>query len=201
MHGLARLALLARAALALAACSVLATTAGADTGRWAAVAGKSHVAFDAKFSLGDFSGTGERLTGAFSLDAEDLRQPVTGSLAIEVAGLATGIGGRDRDLRKALDAEQFPRMEFTVDGIEPSFPSITDKADVLLTIRGRLRIRDAERPLTLLARARLRDGTVWVRGDGAVKMTDFGITPPTRMFLKVADRVAVRFELVLAPEK
>jgi polyisoprenoid-binding protein YceI len=92
-------------------------------------------------------------------------------------------------------------MEFTVEGIEPSFPSITDKADVLLTIRGRLRIRDVERPLALLARARLRDGTVWVRGDGALKMTDFGLTPPTRMFLKVADKVAVRFDLVLTPEK
>ena len=201
MHGLPRVPVLAPAGLALAACCLLATAAAAETGRWAPVAGKSHVAFDAKFSLGDFSGTGERLAGAFSLDPEDLRQPVSGSLQIEVAGLATGIGGRDRDLRKVLDAEQFPRMEFTVEGIEPSFPSVTDKGDVLLTIRGRLRIRAVERPLALLARARLRDGAVWVRGDAALKMTDFGITPPTRMFLKVADKVTVRFDLVLTPEK
>lgn len=201
MHGLLRLALAARAGLALAAICLLASSAGAETGRWVPVAGKSSVGFDAKFSLGDFSGTGERMSGVFSLDPEDLRQPVSGSLAIEVAGIATGIAGRDRDLRKVLDAEQFPKMEFTVEGIEPSFPSITDKADVLLTVRGRLRIRDVERPLTLLSRARLMEGTVWVRGDAALKMTDFGITPPTRMFLKVADRVTVRFDLVLAREK
>ena len=185
MHGLLRLALAARAGLALAAICLLASSAGAETGRWVPVAGKSSVGFDAKFSL----------------DPEDLRQPVSGSLAIEVAGIAPGIAGRDRDLRKVLDAEQFPKMEFTVEGIEPSFPSITDKADVLLTVRGRLRIRDVERPLTLLSRARLMEGTVWVRGDAALKMTDFGITPPTRMFLKVADRVTVRFDLVLAREK
>ena len=165
------------------------------------MAGKSQVAFDAKFSLGDFSGTGERVVGGFSLDPDDLRQPVTGLLTIEVAGLATGIAGRDRDMRKALAVERFPTMRFTVEGVEPSFPSATDKTDVLLTIRGQMLIRDVERPLTLLARARLRDGTVWVRGDATMKMSTFGIDPPRRLFLSVADQVTVRFDLTLSRER
>jgi polyisoprenoid-binding protein YceI len=74
-------------------------------------------------------------------------------------------------MRKALDAEHYPTMRFTVEAVESSFPSVTDKADVLLTIRGQLLIRDVERPLTLLGRARLRDGAVWVRGDGTLKMS------------------------------
>ena len=175
--------------------------AAAESGRWTPVAGKSQVAFDAKFSLGDFSGTGERLAGSFSLDPADLRQPVSGSLTVEVAGLATGVSGRDRDLRKAMDAEHHPTMRFTVEAVESSFPSITDKADVLLTIRGQLLIRDVERPLTLLGRARLRDGNVWVRGDTTLKMSDFGIAPPKRLFLSVADPVTVRFDLTLSPER
>jgi len=169
--------------------------------RWAPVAGKSQVAFDAKFSLGDFSGNCERLAGGFSLDPADLRQPISGLLTIEVAGLATGVSGRDRDMRKALDAEHYPTMRFTVEAVEASFPSVTDKADVLLTIRGQLLIRDVERPLTLLGRARLRDGTVWVRGDGTLKMSEFGIPPPKRMFMSVADQLIVRFDLTLSPER
>ena len=175
--------------------------ARAESTRWVPVAGKNQVAFDAKFSLGDFTGTGERLAGGFSFDPADLRQPVSGLVTIEVAGLATGVSGRDRDMRKALDAEHHPTMRFTVEAVESSFPSITDKADVLLTIRGQLQIRDVERPFTLLGRARMRDGTVWVRGDGSLKMSEFGIPPPKRMFLSVADQIVVRFDLTLSPER
>ena len=175
--------------------------ASGEPGRWVPVAGKSQVAFDAKFPLGDFSGTGEKVVGGFSLDPADLRVPVAGALTVEVAGLATGLAGRDRDMRRALDVDRFPTIRFTVQGVEASFSSITDKADVLLTIRGLMLIRDVERPLTLLGRARLRDGTVWVRGDGTVKMTDFGIPRPRRLFMTVADQVIIRFDLTLSPEQ
>lgn len=174
--------------------------AAAESRRWAPVAGKSQVAFDAKFSMGDFTGTGEKLAGSFTLDTDDLRGPVAGALTVEVAALTTGIAGRDRDMRRSLDSEHFPTMRFTVDGVDASFASVSDKADVLLTIRGQMLIRDVERPMTLLGRARLREGTLWVRGDGTVKMTEFGIARPTRLFMTVADQVIVRFDLVLSPE-
>jgi len=47
----------------------------------------------------------------------------------------------------------------------------------------------------------MRDGTVWVRGDGSLKMSEFGIPPPKRMFLSVADQIVVRFDLTLSPER
>ena len=205
MFGLPRsVSSIASAALlfALVTGAWLATVAAAaEPGRWAPVAGRCQVAFDAKFSLGDFSGTGEKLAGSFSIDPADLRVPVSGTLTVEVAGLTTGLGGRDRDMRKALDADRFPTMRFTVESVDPSFTSVTDKADVLLTIRGQMRIRDVERPLTLLGRARLRDGALWVRGDGRVKLSDFGIPQPRRLFMSVADQVVIRFDLTLSPER
>ena len=184
--------------LAVSAC--IPRPAAAESRRWAPVAGKSQVAFDAKFSMGDFTGTGDKLAGSFTIDTDDLRGPVAGTLTVEVAALTTGIAGRDRDMRRSLDSDHFPTMRFTVDGVDASFGSVSDKADVLLTIRGQLLIRDVERPLTLLGRARLRDRTLWVRGDGTVKMTEFGIARPTRLFMTVADQVIVRFDLVLSPE-
>jgi polyisoprenoid-binding protein YceI len=187
--------------IAVVAACLPGRAAWAEPGRWAVLPGKSQVAFDAKFSMGDFSGTGEKVVGGFTLDPADLRVPVTGVATVEVAGLTTGLGGRDRDMRKALEAERFPTMRFTVEGVEASFPSVTDKADVLLTIRGQMLIRDVERPLTLLGRARFRDALIWVRGDGTVRMTDFGIARPRRLLMTVADQLIIRFDLTLSPER
>jgi len=174
---------------------------GAEAGRWVPVPGKSQVGFEAKFPLGDFAGRGERLEGEIKLDPADLRRSVAGILRVDVLGLRTGLDGRDRDMRKTLEADRFPVIRFTVESVEASFPSVTDKADVLLTIRGQMLIRDVERPLTFLGRARFRDGELWVRGDATVKFTEFGMAPPKRLFVAVRDAVMVSFDLTLAPAR
>lgn len=174
------------------------STGDAELRRWAPVSGQSHVSFSASFPLGDFTGRGEDLDGEFQGDPSDLRQGITGVLRVTVARLKTGVDGRDRDMWKALEAERFPKMQFTVENVEPSFNSVTDKTDVLLTIRGRLQVRDVEHPLTFLGRVRIRDGHLWVRGEANLRMTEFGIVPPKKLFLTVRDQVLVGFDLTLA---
>jgi polyisoprenoid-binding protein YceI len=137
------------------------------------------------------------VSGEFRADPTDLRQGVTGSLTVSVATLRTGIAGRDRDMRQALDAETHPEIRFVVQAIEASFASISESADVLLTIKGRLGIRGVERPMTVPGRVRARGERLWVRGETTVRMTDFGITPPRRLFLGVGDEVAVAFDVTL----
>jgi polyisoprenoid-binding protein YceI len=196
MRGLTGVARLLGAVLAIVCLQAAAD--GAEPSRWVPVPGKSQVAFDAKFTLGDFSGRAEGPDGEFTIDPTDLRQAIKGTVRVGVATLRTGVSGRDSDMRKALDAERFPQIRYTVESVEASFSSVTDKADVLLTIRGQMVIRDVERPLVLLGRARLRDGDLWVRGDGTLKMSEFGITPPKRLFLAVGDQVIVSFDLTLS---
>ncbi len=176
----------------------------AEPRTWRPVAGKSEVIFAAKFRVGDFSGRTAAVSGEFKLDPADLRHPVSGSLTVEASTLKTGVDGRDRDLRKALETDRFPQIRFQVESVEASFPTITDKADVLLTIHGQMFIRDVQRPMTFLGRVRSReagrDGTgLWVRGDAPLKMMDFGITPPRRLFMAVHDQVVVTFDLMLNP--
>src|SRR6185436_17856776 len=141
-----------------------------------------YVAFDATFTLGDFGGKNERVTGGFTLDRSDLRHGATGVLQVDAAGFRTGVDGRDRDLAQTIDARRFPQIRFTVEHVEPSFGSLTDKTDVLLTVKGVMLIRDVERPMTFLSRVRLRDDRLWVRGESILRMTDFGISPPKRLF-------------------
>jgi polyisoprenoid-binding protein YceI len=161
------------------------------------VAGKSLAAFDATHAFGNFSGQGEAVTGEILLDPMDLELGVRGALAVPLAALTTGIDGRDRAMRQVLDGERHPEIRFAVDGVDASFASLSDRSDVALTIRGILAIRDAARPSTFSARARLRQGRIWLRGEGALRLGDFGIAPPRRLFFRVGNDIRVRFDLLL----
>jgi polyisoprenoid-binding protein YceI len=174
------------------------TRAHADPKRWTTVAGQSSVSFDGSFALGDFGGRADDVVGEFSADPADLRGGVSGALRINPTALRTGVSGRDRDMRRTLAVDRYPEIRFTVDRVEASFPSVTERSDVVLTISGVMAIHGMERPMQFPGRVRLRDGRLWVRGEGRLKMSDFGIEPPRRFFLKVSDSVLVRFDVVLA---
>jgi polyisoprenoid-binding protein YceI len=186
------------AAPALLTLLLLATVAPAAPARWTPVPGKGEVRVAVRHRLGDFTAIAERLVGEFEGDAGDLRLPVTGTLRVPVAALRTGMDGRDRDMRRLLDAERCPEIRYTVSSVEPSFASVSDRSDVLLTIHGALAIRDVERPVTFLGRVRLRDGKLWVRGEATIKMTDFGIAPPRRFFWAVQNDLLLAVDLLLA---
>ena len=172
----------------------------AEPRRWTTVAGKCQVSFTATFALGDFTGQTDDVSGDFQGDASDLRQGIQGAVRINPAAIRTGIDGRDRDMREVLEVTRYPEIRFTLERVEPSFPSVTDRADVLLTITGRMLIHGVERAMTFPGRVRLRDERLWVRGEGPLTMSAFGVKPPTKLLFKVADTVQVSFDLVLGPK-
>lgn len=173
--------------------------AGAEPMRYTIVPNRSQAGFDAAYPLGDFSGSTEDVTGEFTLDPANLGLRATGSVTVNAATLRTGISGRDRDLRKVLEVEKYPEIRFTVGEVQASFPSLAERPDTTLTITGTLTIHGVERPMALTARARIVEGHLWVRGEGALKLTDFAITPPRKFFLSVKDEVRVSFDVLLAP--
>jgi polyisoprenoid-binding protein YceI len=188
----------AKVGIALFALLVLGTPAEADLRRWTPVAGQSEVGFRASFPLGDFAGRTQEISGEVRADPSDLRQGISGEVQIRPSGLRTGDDARDRDMYKTLAIDRFPEIRFTVIQVEASFPSMTDRADVLLTVSGVMSIRGVKRPMAFPARVRLRDDKLWVRGEGELKMSEFGIRPPSRLFLDVKDAVVVSFDLLLA---
>jgi polyisoprenoid-binding protein YceI len=100
---------------------------------------------------------------------------------------------------RALSAERYPEIRFSVQRVEASFPSVADRSDMLLTISGLMQISGVERSVVVPGRVRLQDNRLWVRGETRLQMRDFGIDPPRRFFLRVSDSVLVSFDLLLAP--
>ena len=193
--------MLLRTLLAALIATLVVASAPAEPRRWVPVAAKSAVAFEATHAMGNFSGRADGPTGEFQVDPADLKAGVTGVLRVRVASLRTGDTGRDRDMLKVLEADKHPEIRFTVATAEASFNSLSPSADVLLTIKGGMFIHGVERPMTFPARARLRDERVWVRGESRLRLTDFGISPPSRLFLKVGDEIQISFDVTLEPRE
>lgn len=175
----------------------LAGSARAEAGRWVVESGKSRVGFDAFHPLGNFSGASETPSGEVELDVEDLKKPIKGSLTAPVASLRTGKAGRDKDLRRALDGERHPEIRFRIDKVESSFQSLTENTDVLLTLHGVLTMRGTDRPASFMGRVRLRQGTLWVRGENRLRPGDYGIPLLRSWLVSMKEYVLATFDLAL----
>jgi len=177
------------------------TQVRAEPKTWVVVPARSQVMFEANFPLGDFRGTTEEIRGEVQADLENISAGVRGNVTLNPASLKTGIDRRDQDMRATLEVEKHPNIRFTIREVRASFPSLAERADTQLVIEGELSIHGVDRVITLTGRAQIRDGQVWVRGEGTLKMTDYGIRPPRKFFLSVGDQTRVAFDVLLAPRE
>jgi polyisoprenoid-binding protein YceI len=116
---------------------------------------------------------------------------------IPVKALHCNHGGMDGNVYKALKADQAPEISYimaTLEAVPGANDTMTLKTVGTLTIAGR------ENKVSMdVETTRLPDGTLKAKGLLPVKMTDYGIEPPTAIFgrLKTGDEVKVGFELTV----
>jgi len=107
--------------------------------------------------------------------------------------------GLDANLYKALKADAHPSIEIHLDHYTAAKGASGDTTRV--TASGTIRVAGVERPLKMEARLHPADGGTWVVGTHTLRMSDFGIKPPTMMMgtLRVRDPVTIRYRLLLLP--
>jgi polyisoprenoid-binding protein YceI len=99
-------------------------------------------------------------------------------------------------MRKALKASQNPTVVFRVDTYELAHAG----EGVAVTLNGTLTLGGVEKPITVNAQAKPgENGTLLVSGTREVRMTEFGLKPPTLMLgtMKVDERIKVGFDVIL----
>lgn len=151
-------------------------------------------------SLHPFSSTATALLVSFTLEAPGpvpaalaAKAPVRMSVRVPVEGLKSAHAGLDKNLRKALKAGEHPDIVFEMRSYTVSGASVTAEGE--LTVAGKARA------VVLQARYEPREGRILVEGAQPLKMTDFGIKPPSMMLgaIKTADDVTVKYRLELEP--
>ena len=181
----------------------LATTLGPGSVLW----------LDGTSTMHDFESRSKELTielsresgAAQPTDAAGLMALIRSSSVLEVrfqvavASLRSDKDALDKNLRKAMKAEQHPSVQFALKKYSIA-PAAGDT--VAINAEGSLTVAGQERPVTLAARAFPAAEGVWLEGSEKLLMSEYGIEPP-KMFLgtlKVHDPITIHYRLYLIPK-
>ncbi|PEN12275.1 hypothetical protein CRI94_14675 [Longibacter salinarum] len=125
----------------------------------------------------------------------------TASLDVPVQKFDCGNDRMSSDLRETLNASDHPQITFRLDKVEAiESPAETATEWYRLQVLGALTISGTERLVRISAWGRpVNDDVYRVTGCKDLKMTYFGIEPPTKFMslVKVKDRIVVHFDLLV----
>ena len=114
------------------------------------------------------------------------------SLTVPVAQIDCGNKTMNEHMRKALKAEQFQQISWTMTSYEVQGSNVT--------IEGKLTIAGKQNAIQLKGTGSAENGVIRFKGSKQFKMTEYGVKPPSLMLgtMKVGDPVTVSFDLALS---
>ena len=122
------------------------------------------------------------------------------TLRIPVSTFRCGNRVMESDMRAALRAKEHPHVEFVLRGLRGSIHRDLDTGVYQAAIAGELSLAGATRPIELTVSASRQSPSVFTfRAELPLRMTAFGVAPPTALFgaIRARDSLVVRFDLVL----
>jgi len=130
--------------------------------------------------LSDTVGTTSAIEGQFELNWDDLSAPLgENTFTVDLSTLQSNQGLRDSWIREnGPEFGTYPDAIFVAESLEGAPTSYTPGEEVNFKMVGQMTIRETTQPATFDITAKLENGTVTGTGIAALKMTDFGITPP-----------------------
>jgi polyisoprenoid-binding protein YceI len=154
------------------------------------------LSFDAKATLGAFTGTTSTVTGSMA-GGSDVRE-VRGHVEAQVATLKTGNGLRDKDLLKAMDADSFPTMRFELLGVSEQHQA-ADSA--VVTLSGAMTLHGVTRDVAIPAVVRFGKDGVQVIATFPLNVRDYGVTRLSRVLgmFKMDPDIVVHVDVVFGP--
>jgi YceI-like domain len=171
-----------------------------NLGSWACRKGKIEGTIDvaaparAVLETVDRAGTEQAKEAASKIPAPRFR------LRIPISSFSCGNRTMERDLHDTLSADRHPAIVYEFERLGGLVAKGADRRQFDLVAIGDLALAGSERALEVHARAdRSGPRTFRISGELPVKMTDFGIRPPTALFglVRAKDHLIVRFDLRL----
>jgi polyisoprenoid-binding protein YceI len=163
---------------------------------------QSTAAYKGKDALSAWTGTTKDVNGTVEYDSQT-GEFIKGEVQVGLASIDSGNGVRDARMRNEfLQTDKFPTALFVVKKIE-NFPKFSawkqwgnrQKGKII----GDLTIKNITKPVTFEAEAIYTGKELKVTGTSKVKMTDYGITPPSLFLVTVEDSVGLEFDALAKP--
>jgi polyisoprenoid-binding protein YceI len=131
------------------------------------------------------------------------QSPSTANLSVPVMTLRGGGSGMENDLHHALKADQHPTIDYTFQQLlRAELQKDQNPVCLRLLITGQLSMAGARQPLEMeVVVSRDPSRHFHARAQAALKMSDFGVTPPSAFFglIRTRDQVNVIFDLIVKP--
>jgi polyisoprenoid-binding protein YceI len=140
-------------------------------------------------TLHDWESVVEKFKASTKLDGDVLSNV---SFEAEVKSIKSGKSGMDKNTYKAMNADKYPVIRFTSDQLKVNGTKLTGTGK--LTIAGET--RDVPVNMNL---EKWNEDSFTVSGSMKMKMSDFGVDPPTAMMgaIKTGDDIEIKIELSL----
>ena len=139
----------------------------------------------------------------YTKDLTKVARPIAAvKVNIVVKTLTCGNGQMDRNMYNTLKADENQLIKYTLSGYDILDGTASPSAFTANTT-GTLVVAGQEKPIAMKINAeRLSDGKAVAQGEQKLRMSDFGISPPSFMFgrLRVGDQIKVKFNLKAGPE-
>jgi len=138
---------------------------------------------------------------SYTRDLTKVARPlVSVKVNIVARTLTCGGGTIDNNMYKTLKTDQFQMIKYTMSGYDLRDPT---PSSFSANTKGTLQIAGQDKAVDIkINAARLAEGKASAEGEETIKLTDFGIDPPSFMFgrLKVGNELKVKFNLKAGPE-
>lgn len=160
----------------------------------------SRVQFVSDAPLEKITGVGHAVRGDVELDPAALQQ-TKGKIELDVASIKTNVDLRDEHLRGPdwLDAAKYPKIKFEIKQVEGAGALKPGEA-AELKVHGKLSMHGVTRDEVAAVKVR------WSDSDGAkvqaqfkVNLTNYKISVPSLVRLKVSDEIALNVMLKIKP--
>jgi hypothetical protein len=139
----------------------------------------------------------------YTKDLTKVARPIAAvKVNIVVKTLTCGNGQMDSNMYSTLKADQNQLIKYSLSGYD-ILDGTASPSSFTANTKGTLNVAGQERPIAMkISAERTSDGKAIAQGEQTLRMSDFGIAPPSFMFgrLKVGDEIKVKFSLKAGPE-
>ena len=169
------------------------------------LAPSSKLWLDGSSTLHDFTCNATKLNAEFKAaseftsfisnpDKENFNIKVT----IPVNNLKSGKESMDENMLEAFNAEKYPNISYEIKKAESKPAPESGEGWYKLETKGDLTISGVKKTVDMTVLAYEDNGSIHFKGNKQLKMSEFGIDPPTMMFgtIKTDDNITINFDLI-----
>jgi polyisoprenoid-binding protein YceI len=130
----------------------------------------------------------KKATSHLSMEANPLT--LKGSIDVSMGDLFSDNKKRDVHMQETLESSLFPKATFEIKEV------LAKGADHYI-LKGTMTLHGVSKPISFDGSVIEEDGKVHIKAASGMKMSDFGIVPPSMMFLTVRDQIDLNVDVSL----